>query len=179
MHNDDPTAEKMWLPAGSFWTQPAGESHITAADGEENLIYLEIDSGPYLVLPTHEAFDNGERPVNLDKRNIVWLDSEDAAWVEQGHGAQVAYLWGNTSEQNGSFVKLPANFKGAIEGMPGLKAVIIKGEADYSWNNEEKTTQLTPTSFFSASVKGKHHLNVMDEVIIYISTTGKYKITSN
>ena len=46
MHNDDPTAEKVWLPKGSFWTQVAGESHITAADEASNLIYLEIDSGP-------------------------------------------------------------------------------------------------------------------------------------
>lgn len=34
MHNDDPSAEKMWMLAGSFWTQPAGENHITAANGE-------------------------------------------------------------------------------------------------------------------------------------------------
>lgn len=62
MHNDDPTAAKMWMPPGSFWTQPAGEDHTTAADGETNLIYLEIDSGPYLVKPSAEQFDNGERP---------------------------------------------------------------------------------------------------------------------
>lgn len=49
MHNDDPTAESLWLPQGSYWTQPAGQNHITAANDEENLIYLEIDSGPYLV----------------------------------------------------------------------------------------------------------------------------------
>jgi len=31
IHNDDQNAEKMWMPKGSFWTQPEGESHITAA----------------------------------------------------------------------------------------------------------------------------------------------------
>ena len=62
MHNDDPNAAKMWMPAGSFWTQPAGEDHTTAANTETNLIYLEIDSGPYLVKPSKEKFDNGERP---------------------------------------------------------------------------------------------------------------------
>jgi len=61
----------MWLPADSFWTQPAGENHITAADGENNLIYLEIDNGPYLVLAKEKAFDNGERPINIDERNLV------------------------------------------------------------------------------------------------------------
>lgn len=25
MHNDDPSAAKMWMPTGSFWTQPAGK----------------------------------------------------------------------------------------------------------------------------------------------------------
>lgn len=34
LHNDDPKAENMWLPAGSFWRQPAGEAHITAANGK-------------------------------------------------------------------------------------------------------------------------------------------------
>lgn len=93
MHNDDPRAETMWLPSGSFWIQPAGESHITAANGQENLIYLEIDSGPYLVLPVAEAFDNGERPINIDKRNLVWLDAQDVQWLEAGK-VQIAYLWG-------------------------------------------------------------------------------------
>ena len=65
LHNDDPTAERLWLSPGSFWTQPAGENHITAASGKENLIYLEIESGPYLVLPSDQAFDNGERPINM------------------------------------------------------------------------------------------------------------------
>ena len=59
LHNDDPEAEKLWMPTGSFWTQPAGENHITAANGEANLIYLEIDSGPYLVKPADQAFDDG------------------------------------------------------------------------------------------------------------------------
>ncbi len=58
MHNDDPAAEKMWMSSGSFWTQPAGESYITAAEGKNSLIYLEIDSGPYLVLSAEKAFDN-------------------------------------------------------------------------------------------------------------------------
>ena len=38
VHNDDPEAENMWMPPGSFWTQPAGEAHITSAKGEENIL---------------------------------------------------------------------------------------------------------------------------------------------
>ena len=59
---------------GSFWTQPKGEVHITAAKGTTNVAYIEIEEGPYLVLPTEEAFDSGERPINVDASNIVWID---------------------------------------------------------------------------------------------------------
>jgi hypothetical protein len=72
VHKDDPDAAKMWMPAGSYWTQPAGggvESHITAADGASNLAYIEIEDGPYLVRPADEAFDNGERPINVHASN--------------------------------------------------------------------------------------------------------------
>ena len=114
MHNDDPAAEKMWLATGSFWTQPAGESHITAANGQNNLIYLEIDSGPYLVLSAKQAFDSGERPINVDERNLFWLDAKDVTWLEKDR-LQLAYLWGKTDAANGSFIKLPAGFEGSIE----------------------------------------------------------------
>ncbi|MBT8367005.1 MAG: DUF4437 domain-containing protein, partial [Deltaproteobacteria bacterium] len=30
IHNDDPNADDMWMPTGSFWTQPKGGVHITA-----------------------------------------------------------------------------------------------------------------------------------------------------
>lgn len=91
LHNDDPTAEKLWLTTGSFWTQPAGETHITAADGQENLIYLEIDSGPYLVLSEDKAFDNGERPINVDQRNLVWLEASDMEWLNKSN-VKIAHL---------------------------------------------------------------------------------------
>lgn len=42
MHNDDPSSASMWMPAESFRTQPAGDNHVTAANGVQNLIYLEI-----------------------------------------------------------------------------------------------------------------------------------------
>lgn len=49
VHNDDENADKMWLPAGSYWTQPAGQPHIAAAEGQYNLAYIEIESGLYWV----------------------------------------------------------------------------------------------------------------------------------
>ena len=37
IHNDDPNAADMWMSTGSFWTQPKGEVHITAAKGSINV----------------------------------------------------------------------------------------------------------------------------------------------
>ena len=71
VHNDDPRAGYMWMPTGSFWTQPKGEPHITSALGDENIAYVEIDNGPYLVKPINEAFETEERPVNVDANNVI------------------------------------------------------------------------------------------------------------
>jgi hypothetical protein len=71
IHNDDPDAAEMWMPAGSFWTQPKGEVHITAARGDTNVALVEIDRGPYHVLPAEEAFDSGERPINVDASKLT------------------------------------------------------------------------------------------------------------
>jgi hypothetical protein len=112
IHNDDPDAAEMWMPAGSFWTQPKGEVHITAAKGATNVALVEIDVGPYLVLPAEEAFDSGERPINVDASNIVWVDPPGVHASD--NGPKLAYLWGNLEDgqSNGSFVKLPAGFMG-------------------------------------------------------------------
>ncbi|MCQ3829142.1 DUF4437 domain-containing protein [Microbulbifer elongatus] len=175
MHNDDPGAENMWLSTGSFWTQPAGETHITAANGERNLIYLEIDSGPYLVLPPEKAFDNGERPINIDERNLVWLDAKDVTWLDKGN-VQVAYLWGKPSAANGSFVRLPAGFNGTIENPNGLKAVVVSGEASYRWNSDKTRTSLSPSSFFSAATAGKHRIETQEGALLYINSNGSYRV---
>ncbi|QIZ77276.1 DUF4437 domain-containing protein [Ferrimonas lipolytica] len=175
MHNDDKHADKMWLPSGSFWTQPAGESHITAANGEDNLIYLEIDSGPYLVQPEEHAFDNGERPINVDESNVFWLNVNDATWLDSGH-AQIAYLWGAPEAANGSFVKLPAGFNGSIGNAKGLKAVVVKGTASYRWNEEKALTKLTPSSFFSSDTQGQHIIKTESEVVLYVKSNGQFSV---
>lgn len=175
MHNDDPSAAKMWLPSGSFWIQPAGERHITAANGEENLIYLEIDSGPYLVEPEDQAFDNGERPINVSENNIFWLNANDANWLDAGN-AEISYLWGKPEAANGSFVKLPAGFKGSIESQKDLKAVVVKGNATYHWNDQKNETNLSPSSFFSSEIKGKHVIEAKNEVVLYVKSVGAFNI---
>lgn len=180
VHNDDPAAKEMWLPAGSFWTQPAGEAHITAAKGENNIAYIEIDSGPYLVQPESEAFDNGERPVNVDKSNLVWLNANDISWLPApDSSAEVAFLWGERSEGKlgGTLLKLPAGFAGNIQSDAAIfHAVVIKGNLKLSEDNET----LHAGSYFGLNDKQSVFIasGAEDDVTIYIRADGNYSVTS-
>lgn len=176
IHNDDPEAADMWMPAGSFWTQPKGEVHITAAKGATNVALVEIDRGPYLVMPTEEAFDSGERPVNVDASNIVWVDPH--GMPAAANGPKVAYLWGSLKEgqSNGTFVKLPAGFSGAIHSHGStFRAVVVKGQPQYL-GDDVKT--LEPGSYFGSKGETVHQVssNAGEESIIYVRTDGKYEV---
>lgn len=180
LHNDDPNAKKMWMPTGSYWTQPAGEEHITAAAAEENMIYLEINSGPYLVKPSKEQFDNGEVPINVHKSNIVWLDASDAASIDAS-GVKTTFLWGklDSNEPVGSIVKLPANYKGQIiTDASKFRAVIIEGEINYKSIDISKEKNLKAGSYFGSSGNFKHVIynSKNSEVILYISANSRYKV---
>jgi len=173
VHNDDPKAENMWLPAGSFWTQPAGEAHITAAEGDNNVAYIEIESGPYLVQPASEAFDNGERPVNVDQSNLVWLNASDVTWIDQADGVKMAFLWGKPKEAefSGSFIKLPAGFSGTIKNNGSdFRGIVVKGQADY------KDTSLTAGSYFGADKAATHNMTSQQETVIYVRTNDTFSI---
>ena len=173
-HNDYPAAEKMWMPAGSFWIQPAGEAHITAAKGTKNVAYVEIDSAPYLVKPTDEAYDNGDRPINIHADNIVWsnLDAMDV---------KIAYLWGNPegTDHRGVFIKLPADFNGKLhtEGKE-LRAVVVSGVVSYLLPGQTEAKQLDAGSSFSSEGKTVHQVSSADgmESVIYLRTNGLFRI---
>lgn len=180
VHNDDPVAEKMWMESGSFWTQPLGENHITAAKGENSMIFLEILSGPYLVKPADEAFDSGERPINVGARNIMWLDAEDAEWVDDV-GPKMAYLWGSVegNEQNGTFVKLPSGYAGELStSAPLMRVVTIQGQASIQLSGESETHRLDPGSYFGSKGEAAHQISCdSDEgCILYLDTEGKYRL---
>lgn len=182
LHNDDPTSQKMWMPTGSFWTQPAGENHTTAANAQKNMIYLEIESGPYLVKPANQQFDNGERPLNLHRDNIVWLNSSDLHNIE-AKGVQSTYVWGNTQEKNGSMIKLPAGFKGTITSAASeFKAVVIAGAIEYRVAGSEKAQTLQPASYVesiaeSAGTTTHHVANQTNaDAIVYIRTNAPYTV---
>ncbi len=176
IHNDDPDAANMWMPAGSFWTQPKGEVHITAAKGATNVALVEIDKGPYLVLSPEEAFDSGERPINVDASNIVWVDPPGLP--ASADGPKLAYLWGNLEDgqSNGTFVRLQAGFKGNIHSQgANFRAVVIKGQPQYLGTN---TKTLEPGSYFGSKGQSVHQIasNAGEEFIIYVRTDGKFEI---
>ncbi len=179
VHNDDPNAAKMWMPTGSFWTQPAGEVHITAARGSYTLAYIEIDKGPYLVLPPKEAFDRKERPINVDASNIVWVDPPGAP--ASANGPKIAFLWGNPQDDqlNGTLVKLPAGFTGKIRSHGStFRAVVIQGQPQHQVPGETDVKTLEPGSYFGSKGESVHQVSskVGEESIIYVRAEGKFDV---
>ena len=179
IHNDDPNAEKMWLPKGSFWTQPAGGVHITAAKGSNNLAYIEIEDGPYLVLPPEKAFSSSEKPINVDVSNIVWVNQPGTS--TSGNGAKVAFLWGKPQENqlNGTLIKLPPEFTGKIRSHGStFGAVVIQGQPQYQVPGETEAKALVPGSYFSSKGESVHQVSSKagEESIIYVRTDGKFDV---
>ena len=180
IHNDDPNANKMWLPKGSFWTQPAGGVHITAAEGSNNLAYIEIEEGPYLVLPTEKAFSSDDKPINVDPSNIVWVDQPGIPASK--NGPKVAFLWGNPQDGqlNGTLVKLPAGFTGKIRSHGStFRAVVIQGQPQYQAPSETNVKTLVPPgSYFTSKGESVHQVSSKagEESIIYVRTDGKFDV---
>lgn len=177
MHNDDPTAEHMWLPTASYWTQPAGEDHITAANEQSNMIYLEIDSGPYLVKPSDQHFDNGERPVNIHATNLVWLNSQDSALID-GNNLQVSYLWkkSGSAPLEGLMIKVAAGANLTINSeSKEFRAVVIQGRGQYQSDELTTAASLNPGSYFSSTGQFTHQLTTLEPTTIYIRSNGNLK----
>lgn len=187
IHNDDPEAAEMWMPPGSFWTQPAGEVHITAAKGKDAMAYIEIDSGPYLVLPKEDAFDKGERPVNVVPSNLVWLSRSQTSWIaDDGEGSgggspEIAFLWGKpgSGTKSGSFLRLPKEFHGELNCDGGsLRVVIVKGQLDYSDTAGDLSEALGPGEYFTIADKKSIRLTSGKEsaCIAYIQADGLFVV---
>lgn len=187
LHNDDPQAEKMWMPPGSFWTQPAGEVHITAARGEDVLAYIEIEEGPYLVLPVTEAFDRGERPVNVHPSNLVWHGPATTSMVDRSfaslgdRGPRISFLWGSPEGTGGggSLIEVPAGLDVEIrtEG-PELLAVMMIGDARIQDQGNGLSTALRPGSFLKAGEGATIHLIAAEgeDCVFYLKSEGPYRV---
>lgn len=177
IHNDDPKAENMWMPTGSFWMQPQGEPHITSAKGEGTMAYIEIDNGPYLVKPSNEAFDSGESPINIHITNMIWLGNAETRLVAEGNAAKIAFLWTNKNGAKGYLVKLPTGFKGKIHSEGAIfYGIIIKGNLAYTMPNSEKSITLDQGSHFESKAKAIHDISANEDALVYIRTNGKFEI---
>lgn len=179
IHNDHPDAPDTWMPPGSFWTQPKGQVHITSAQGETNIALVEIDFGPYLVQPIQDAYDEGQRPINVDVANLVWVDPKGGA--PSTDQPQIAYLWGDlqSGRSNGTFIKLPAGFNGKIHSTgTTFRAVVISGQVTHHGEDDHV---LNPGSYFGSSGETAHSLSASakSETVLYIRTNAAYKVKSS
>lgn len=187
VHNAEPKSARFWLPAGSYWTQPAGQNHITAAlskgtqsavsDEDENgaLIYLEIDEGPYLVKPSQQRFDNGESPVNVHADNIVWLN-ENRVKNLAGKGVEISYLW-ETHFSQSLLLKLPAGFSGKLfTSADEFRAVVIQGDVNYFSTAADSQKMLQPGSYFDSRGKFEHQLSSQQASVIYLKINGEFTV---
>ena len=120
VHNDDPAAEELWMGPGSFWTQPAGDVHITAARGEDVVAYVEIDEGPYLVHPVDDAFAIEEQPANVPVAAIEWTTGAIGE-------PEVALLWGDPLGDAGRFVRPAAGDTIGLRGRSAFHLVAVSG----------------------------------------------------
>lgn len=184
LHNDDPEAKPMWMKASSFWTQPAGEVHITSARGA-SICYVEIQSGPYLVKPESDEFDNGERPFNIDSTNIVWLDASNTPWIKgdthsyASRNARMTFMWGSPEgdEINGTMVKLPAGFSGRLNTENStFKVIVVEGQTNLHMGNGKAAKTLTAGGYFGSEGKVSHHVTCREPCTIYVRTKGKYSV---
>ena len=187
LHNNAPGAKPMWMPAGSFWTQPVGEVHVTAANGGPALAYVEIDRGPYLVQPPEDATDRGERPVNVNASNVVWLDASTVTAIagpatpDGTDGPKIAYLWGapQSARPSGSFVKLPAGFLGALRSPgPSFRAVVIEGRVRREKSGEIVAHTLEPGGYFGSTGEATHEVSCDAETgcTIYVRSEGRFRV---
>lgn len=179
IHNDDPDAGEMWMPPGSFWTQPKGAVHITSAKGEDVLAYIEIEEGPYLVYPPEKEFSSPENPINVHESNLVWVDPPGAP--SSADGPRVAYLWGEPTdgEMNGSFVKLaPGHAVRLLARGSTFGAVVIQGRPNHQTPGSSSATIIEPGGRFSSAGASTHEVRCEagDDCILYMRMEGKLEV---
>jgi hypothetical protein len=179
IHNDDPSADERWMPTGSFWTQPNGGVHITAAKGSSILAYIEIEEGPYLVLPVEKVFDSEDEPINMHESNIVWTDQPGTS--ASAIGPKVALLWGNPldAQPSGSLVKLPAGFSGVMRSHgSSFRAVVIQGRPEHRVPGETEAKTLEPGSYFSSKGESVHQISSKpgEDCILYVRMEGELDV---
>ena len=183
VHNDDPAAENMWMGPHSFWTQPKGLSHITSASEEENIAYVEIDAGPYLVRPTGQAFTSDEVPINIDSSNLIWLNSTESRWLPANSKVKISFLWekNDSLRMRGLYLKMPEGFEGKLVSDGNIfQSIIISGALNYTMPEDDQAKILDVGSHFGATSKAVHDIKNtgLGEALIYVRTNGSIQLTN-
>lgn len=181
IHNDHPEAEDVWMPAGSFWTQPRGGVHITAALGEETYAIIEIDEGPYLVLGVDEQFEDQDDPINMPASEIRW---EPATVQVEGYAqpaASMAPLFGSRSagSRSGLLLKLPPGYRGTLDTGDGtFRAVVVEGELALGAAEGGSPRTLATGSYLGSHGAAKHDIACLSEAdcVLYLSVDCDYRI---
>lgn len=156
LHNDDPGAADMFMAAGSYWTQPAGEVHVTAAKGEDALAYIEVEDS-FGVLPAAEAFDSGAQALNVYESNIVWRSISP--------GVKVVDLWENpvgTLVQTGPDATVKLQGEGKVIVISGLLRVgelVLKPGSKFDYINAEVISASNAPCIFYVRSSNKLKLN--------------------
>lgn len=178
IHNNGPKSKIEWMPRGSFWTQPAGEAHITAANGASSA-YVEIDAGPYLVHPIQDAFDNKEETINLNINDIVWLDVPTSTSTPKSVSkVKRTTLW-EQKHRTGQLIKLPVGFKGAIKSKgEEFHAVVIAGVFSYNMPDTNESISLDAGSYFTSTEPFYHSITTTTETILYIRSNDTIAVES-
>ncbi|MCG8578615.1 MAG: DUF4437 domain-containing protein [Bacteroidales bacterium] len=177
LHNADENAPKMWMPTGSAWIQPKGQLHITAAQGENAMAYIEIDSGPYLVWPVYKNFQSDGKPINIHASNMIYLGKNESKLIDDNCDAQIAFTWKKKNGENGYLLKLPEEFKGKIHSKGSIfYGIIINGNVAYTMPNTNTAENLDQGSHFKSTAEAIHNISTKEEALIYIRTNGRFMI---
>ena len=179
IHNADPSANDLFLPPGSFWTQPEGGVHITACKGD-CLAYIEFEGG-YDVLPVEHAAGDPVTAVSMQPISIPWGDPPGTAAFPTG--PKVAELWGDPQgdQPGGSLLRLPAGKAWSIHSDSGtFHAVAIDGPAKHREVGKQHVTQFSPGTYFMAQAESEHQVSCGDEAActLYVRSRGRLQISS-
>ena len=168
VYNGALDGDRLWMAPGSYWTQPKGGAHITAARGP-TIAYIEIDEGPYLVRPVADAFEVDEPTQNIESNNINWGES--------AQGVRVAPLWGAEEHgPRGVLVKQAEDGTFTIESEAALDIVVIVGAVTHPGTTS--VASMVPGSLIRSS-RGPVHLSCAgsENCVVYVRAAGEVDIS--
>lgn len=174
IHNDEPEADDVFLPPGSFWTQPGGGVHITAAEGT-SLAYIEVEDA-FGVRPPDEAPAGVEQPSAVPASEIRWSLLEDTA----GAGISTSLLWGKLNDESpsGMLIKLAPGAEAEIRSSGQAHAVLITGGLSVQQPKATGPHLLEPGSYFGAQGAATQEVSCVSDgdCTIYVRVQGELQV---